>query len=112
MKRTATRITICALFALFYLVATVPSVRSYPPLLKKAKDMGLPATNCAYCHVNASGGQPLGERAKWLIEEKTKRGASAIDVAWLKEYAAVPPKNLKLRRRRSRRLSQQINQPL
>ncbi len=85
-KRVATRITICAMFASFYLVATVPNVRSYPPFLSKAKSLGLPAKDCSYCHVNASGGEPFSARGKWLVEEKKKRGASAVDVAWLKEY--------------------------
>ncbi len=89
MKHHATRITICTLCALFYLIVTVPSVRSYPPFLKKAKELGLPAQNCAYCHATASGGEPFGERAKWLIAEKAKRGASAIDVAWLKDYESA-----------------------
>lgn len=88
MKRNAARITLCAIFGIFYLVATVPIARSYPPFLKKAKELGLPANDCSYCHVNAKGGQPLGERAKWLVEEKGKRSATAVDVAWLKEYAA------------------------
>ncbi len=85
-KRIVTRIIICAMFALFYLAATVPNVRSYPPFLSKAKSLGLPAKDCTYCHVNASGGEPIGARGKWLVEEKKKRGASAVDVAWLKEY--------------------------
>ncbi|MCA1602250.1 MAG: nuclear transport factor 2 family protein [Acidobacteria bacterium] len=85
-KHIATRIIICATFALFFLAVTVTNVRSYPPFLSKAKSLGLPATDCTYCHVNASGGEPYDARGKWLIEEKKKRGASAVDVAWLKEY--------------------------
>jgi len=86
MKRTSTKASICVAFALLYLSLTVLNVQSYPPFLNKAKQLGLPAKDCSYCHVNASGGEPYGERAKWLIEEKKKRGASAVDVAWLKEY--------------------------
>jgi hypothetical protein len=86
MKRNVTRLIACAACALLYLVATVPSARSYPPLLRKAKELGLPANDCAYCHATAKGGQPLGERAKWLVAEKGRRGAAAVDVAWLKEY--------------------------
>ncbi len=86
MKRTSTKASICVLFALLYLPLTVLDVQSYPPFLNKAKQLGLPAKDCSYCHVNASGGEPFGDRAKWLIEEKKKRAASAVDVAWLKEY--------------------------
>lgn len=86
MKRTSIKVSICVAFALLYLPLTVLNVQSYPPFLNKAKQLGLPAKDCSYCHVNASGGEPYGERAKWLIEEKKKRGASAVDVAWLKEY--------------------------
>ena len=86
MKRTSIKVSICAVFALLYVPLTTPNVQSYPPFLNKAKQLGLPAKDCSYCHVNASGGEPYGERAKWLIEEKKKRAASAVDVAWLKEY--------------------------
>ncbi|HVF87052.1 MAG TPA: nuclear transport factor 2 family protein [Pyrinomonadaceae bacterium] len=86
MKRTSTKASIGVAFALLYLSLTVLNVQSYPPFLNKAKQLGLPAKDCSYCHVNASGGDPLGDRAKWLVEEKKKRGASAVDVAWLKEY--------------------------
>lgn len=88
MKRHAARIAICGVLAVLYLAATVPVARSYPPFLKKAKELGMPANDCTYCHVDAKGGQPLGERAKWLVTEKEKRAAASVDVAWLKEYAA------------------------
>ncbi len=85
-KQGLTRIFICATFALFFLIATIPNVRSYPPFLKKAKALGLPAENCTYCHVNASGGEPFGARGKWLVDEKKRRSANAVEVEWLKEY--------------------------
>lgn len=86
MKRTSAKASICVAFALLYLPLTVLDVQSYPPFLNKAKQLGLPAKDCSYCHVNTSGGDPLGDRGKWLVEEKKKRAASAVDVAWLKEY--------------------------
>ena len=73
-------------FALFFFVVTVSTVKTYPPYLAKAKSMGLPAKDCTYCHVNATGGEPFNSRGQWLVAEKGKRGASAVDVAWLKDY--------------------------
>ena len=70
-KHIAARIIICAMFALFFLAVTVPNLRSYPPFLSKAKALGLPATDCTYCHVNASGGEPFG--TPWLIFEIVDR---------------------------------------
>ena len=73
-------------FAVAFLALTVPSARTYPPFLAKAKSMNLPAKDCTYCHVNAAGGEPYNARGNWLVAEKGKRGASAVDVAWLKDY--------------------------
>jgi hypothetical protein len=63
------------------------------PLLKKAKELGYPATNCLYCHAEAlpkKGAATFNDRGKWLVAEKTKRNAQEVDVAWLKDY--VEPK--------------------
>ena len=84
--RTASRIVIVAGFALVYLAVMVPTARTYPPFLNKAKSLGLPAQNCTYCHVNAAGGEPYNARGNWLMEEKKKRSVDVIDVAWLKQY--------------------------
>ncbi len=75
----------CFGLALLFLIAP-PQVRTYPPFLAKAKSMGLPAKDCTYCHVNATGGEPFNARGSWLVAEKGKRGASAVDVGWLKDY--------------------------
>jgi hypothetical protein len=76
-------------FALFYFVAAVPVVRTYPPLLKKAQSLGFSAKDCRYCHANSDGGTPFNARGNWLISEKKKRSVDTIDVSWLKEYGST-----------------------
>ncbi|HEX5135187.1 MAG TPA: hypothetical protein VFW81_07345 [Thermoanaerobaculia bacterium] len=59
------------------------------PIQKKAKELGYPATNCQYCHVEKlpkKGAMTHNERGKWLEAEKVKRGAKEVDAAWLKDY--------------------------
>ncbi len=59
------------------------------PLQKKAKELGYPATNCQYCHVEKlpkKGAVSHNDRGKWLVEQKAKKKAKEIDVTWLKEY--------------------------
>jgi hypothetical protein len=88
-----------------------------PPIEKRAKEAGFPATDCQYCHsfdqkhmadkAKAMGISPLNcqachaarlpksgtdlfnDRGKWLVAEKTRRNAKDVDVNWLKDY--VPP---------------------
>ncbi len=63
------------------------------PMQKKAKEAGLPAANCLYCHGEAlpkKGASTYNARGKWLIAEKQKRQAKEVDAAWLKDY--VEPK--------------------
>jgi hypothetical protein len=59
------------------------------PIQKKAKELGYPAANCQYCHVEKlpkKGAVSHNERGKWLLAEKAKRGAKEVDAAWLKDY--------------------------
>ncbi|MBI3650270.1 MAG: hypothetical protein HY231_04415 [Acidobacteria bacterium] len=57
---------------------------AYPPFLAKAKKFG--AKDCRFCHVKAEGGEPFNARGKWLISEKAKRNADAVDPEWLADY--------------------------
>jgi hypothetical protein len=63
-----------------------------PAMLTKAKEMGLPAQNCQYCHVSKvpkkEGFKPddLNERGKWLLAEKEQQKAKEVGVDWLKNY--------------------------
>ena len=43
------------------------------------------ATDCAFCHLTVSGGEGHNERGQWLVDERERRGADVIDVAWLAE---------------------------
>jgi hypothetical protein len=59
------------------------------PIQKKAKELGYPATNCQYCHVDKlprKGASAGNDRGTWLHEEKEKRKAKDADPAWLKDY--------------------------
>src|SRR5262249_302808 len=56
----------------------------YPPFLAKARKFG--AKDCTFCHVEPDGGAPWNARGQWLIQEKERRKADAVDVEWLAEY--------------------------
>lgn len=72
-------------------VAVLPATAT-APMIKQAKDAGLPAQNCQYCHVAAmpkkEGFKPddLNERGKWLLAEKDKQKAKEVKGEWLKNY--------------------------
>jgi hypothetical protein len=56
---------------------------------KQAKTVGVNASNCQYCHVDKlpkKDAHTLNDRGKWLVAEKEKRNAKAVDGAWLKDY--------------------------
>lgn len=58
---------------------------------KKAKEAGIAADNCLYCHnekLPKKDAVTHNDRGKWLIAEKTKRNAKEVDPAWLKDYPA------------------------
>ena len=80
------RLAVVAGFTMLYFVAVTPTARTYPPFQQKAKALGYPANDCSYCHINAAGGQPYNARGNWLMQQKEKRSANAVDVSWLKEY--------------------------
>ena len=60
------------------------------PMQKKAKDLGITGVqNCQSCHVDKlpkKEAHKFNERGQWLVDQKEKRKAKEIDVAWLKEY--------------------------
>jgi hypothetical protein len=58
---------------------------------KQAKELGIPAENCLYCHnekLPKKDAVTHNDRGKWLIAEKEKRKAKEVDVSWLKDYPA------------------------
>jgi len=60
------------------------------PIQKKAKEAGIEASNCLYCHgekLPKKDAVTHNDRGNWLIKEKAKRGATEVDGAWLKDYS-------------------------
>ncbi len=56
---------------------------------KQAKAAGVAVKNCQHCHVEVlpkKDKHDLNDCGKWLVAEKEKRGAKAVDGAWLKDY--------------------------
>ena len=58
---------------------------------KQAKAAGVEVKNCQTCHTVAlpkkgEGQNELNDLGKWLVAEKDKRGAKAVDGAWAKDY--------------------------
>jgi len=58
--------------------------RAYPPFLQRAQKFG--AKDCLFCHTHPEGGEGWNERGQWLIAEKERRKAEAVDVDWLADY--------------------------
>jgi mono/diheme cytochrome c family protein len=60
------------------------------PMQKKAKELGIKGVeNCQSCHnekLPKKDAVTNNERGKWLVDEKDKRKAKEVDVAWLKDY--------------------------
>lgn len=70
--------------ALVLLIILGVSNFAYPPLLRQARKFG--AKDCTFCHKDPGGSDEMNDRGKWLLSERTRRGASDIDVEWLKDY--------------------------
>ena len=68
------------------------SAAATPQLFSEAKQAGMPAQNCQYCHVpklpkkDSFKPDDLNERGKWLTTEKDKQKANDIKTDWLKAY--------------------------
>jgi len=84
-------------FVLLYVVAATRPAKGFPPFVEYAKRLGYPAKDCTYCHAGLEGGSDkLNARGKWMVAEKARRDAVAVDVKWLKDYkpgkAAAKPR--------------------
>ena len=78
---------VIAAFVLLYAVAAARPAKAYPPFVEYAKRLGYPAKDCTYCHVSLEGGSDrLNARGSWMVAEKVRRDAIAVDVKWLKDY--------------------------
>ena len=82
MKRF--KLMIAVSFVAAIVAAMVTQSFAYPPFLAKARKFG--AKDCTFCHIAPEGGAPWNARGQWLIKEKERRGADAIDVEWLADY--------------------------
>jgi len=52
---------------------------------EKAQELGISSGNCLLCHGNEIPAT-LNDRGQWLVEEKARRGAEKMDMAWLDDY--------------------------
>jgi hypothetical protein len=87
------KLIIAACFVVAIVAAMVTQSFAYPPFLAKARKFG--AKDCTFCHVAPEGGAPWNARGQWLIKEKERRAADAIDVEWLAEYKEGSPQDPK-----------------
>jgi hypothetical protein len=89
MKRrrtvVATGVALAAAFGL-----SVSTASASMPMVKKAKELGITSVqNCQSCHVDKlpkKDAHKVNERGQWLLDQKAKKNAKEIDVAWLKDY--------------------------
>lgn len=82
------------LFIITVIAALAVQSIAYPPFLEKARKFG--AKDCRFCHVKAEGSAPFNARGQWLIKEKDRRKADAVDPEWLVDYKSRPtPKKKK-----------------
>jgi hypothetical protein len=81
----ATGLALAAAFGL-----SVGTASASMPMVKKAKELGITSvTNCQSCHVDKlpkKDAHKVNERGQWLLDQKAKKSAKEIDVAWLKDY--------------------------
>ena len=81
--------TVAAVLTAAAVLGAAASASATIAMQKKAKEAGLEAQNCLYCHAEKmprKGASTYNERGEWLRAQKEKRQAKEIDAAWLKEY--------------------------
>lgn len=78
------RVIIALVFAVSIISALTSQSFAFPPFVGKAAKFG--AKDCKFCHATAEGGEPFNARGKWLIKEKNRRKADAVDTEWLVDY--------------------------
>ena len=110
-------LTAGASLGLLMLLSAGPPARATVEMQNEAKKLGLAVDNCLYCHASphavekmkdkardldmaegncllCHGGDipaSLNDRGQWLVDEKTRRDAAKLDMAWLKDYKEPPP---------------------
>lgn len=83
MKKHFIKTTLTIIFAAGILFAAT-NTQAYPPFVKQSARFG--AKDCTFCHTKPEGGEGWNKRGEWLMTEKDKRKADAVDVAWLSEF--------------------------
>lgn len=78
------KIAVALAFAIAIIATLATESLAFPPFVAKSRKFG--AKDCTFCHVEPEGGPPWNDRGKWLIAEKERRGAEAVDVEWLADY--------------------------
>ena len=73
-----------------FAVLSAGSASATMEMQKAAKAAGFAeSTNCLYCHnekLPKKGAVTNNERGQWLVDQQKKKGAKAIDFAWLKDF--------------------------
>lgn len=80
------KVIISSLFITGIITGLAAQSIAYPPFLAKARKFG--GKDCRFCHTKIEGGTPFNARGQWLIKEKDKRKADAVDPEWLVDYKA------------------------
>lgn len=80
------KVIISLLFTVAAIAALAGQSAAYPPFVAKARKFG--ARDCRFCHINPEGAPPFNARGNWLVKEKEKRKADAVDPEWLVTYKA------------------------
>ena len=78
------KIVVALAFAIAIIGALASESLAFPPFVAKSRKFG--AKDCTFCHIEPEGGPPWNDRGKWLIAEKERRAADAVDVEWLADY--------------------------
>lgn len=83
IRKNSVKVAI-AVVMLAGLIGSALTTGAYPAYVRTAQKFG--AKNCLFCHKQAEGGEGWNERGQWLIDQKDKRKADAVDVEWLADY--------------------------
>ena len=78
--------------ALLSIAVPIGVVSATPEMLVAAKNAGMPAKNCQYCHTDAMPKkdtfkpEALNERGKFLLTDMQARNLKAPDIGKLKDF--------------------------
>lgn len=78
------KLIIAAFFVAGSLALLAAQAVAYPPFVEKSRKFG--GKDCRFCHVNPAGGSEYNARGNWLVTERERRNADAIDPEWLADY--------------------------